>query len=60
MTAEIVAELVGAVFVLGLPLWLVVEEILHRLPARAKAEQTLKLRRPAREAVPADRSARAA
>ena len=59
MATEIMTEIVGAVFVLGLPLWLTIEEMLHRMPARAKLEK-LELRRPARQAVPADRVARAA
>ena len=54
-----VAEaLLTAVFVLGAPLWLAVEELLHRMPERAKAE-SVPQRRPARQAVPADRVARA-
>lgn len=48
-----------AVFVLGAPLWLAVEELLHRMPSRAKAEPARE-RRPAREAAPAARTARAA
>ena len=51
--------LLSAVFVLGAPLWLAVEEVLHRMPERAKAEPVPQLR-PARNAVPADRVARAA
>ena len=60
MATEVLTEILGAVFVLGLPLWLTVEEMLHRMPARAKAVKPLELRRPARQAVPADRRARAA
>lgn len=51
--------LLTAVFVLGAPLWLAVEELLHRMPDRAKAEPAPE-RRPARKAMPADRVARAA
>jgi hypothetical protein len=60
MATEIMTEIVGAVFVLGLPLWLTLEEMLHRVPARAQAERTLELRRPARQTVAADRAPRTA
>ncbi len=49
--------LLSAVFVLGAPLWLAVEELLHRMPEQAEAEPVPE-RRPARKAEP-DRVARA-
>lgn len=51
--------LLTAVFVLGAPLWLAIEELLYRMPERAKAKPALE-RQPARKAVPATRAARAA
>ena len=50
--------LLTAVFVLGAPLWLAVEELLHRMSDQAKAEPAAE-RRPARKAMPANRAARA-
>ncbi len=51
-------SLLTAVFVLGAPLWLAVEELLHRMPDRAKVAPATE-RWPARKAVPANRAARA-
>ncbi len=58
-------ELLTMTFVLLVPVWLVTERILTWLPPRlrterVKVEKPLELRRPAREAVPAGRPARAA
>lgn len=54
----VIESLLTAVFVLGAPLWLAVEELLHRMPDRAKAEPATE-RRPTRKAVPAARAGRA-
>lgn len=51
--------LLSAVFVLGAPLWLAVEELLHRMPDRAKAEAAPE-RQPSHEAAPAARVPRTA
>lgn len=60
MLTEIVTELAGVVFVLGLPIYLAVEEIVHRLRGPEKVGSGLELRRPRRETVLPDRAARAA
>ena len=44
-----VAELVALVVALSLPLWLAVEEIVHRLPARPKEAARVETRRTARK-----------
>ena len=53
-------EILAAVFVLGAPLYLLTEEILHRLPAPARARRRAQARRPGRATAPAGRLARIA
>ena len=44
-----VAELVALVVALSLPLWLAVEEVVHRLPARPKKAARVETGRTARQ-----------
>ncbi len=53
-------ELATAVFILGLPVLLLVEEIARLLPVRAKVERTLPRRKPARATTAARQPARVA
>ncbi len=46
------AELLALAVALSLPLWLAVEEVLHRLPARPKEAARLETKRTARTPVP--------
>lgn len=47
-----VAELVTLAIALSLPLWLAVEEVVHRLPARPKVAAPVETRRTAQKPVP--------
>ena len=47
-----VAEMVALVVALSLPLWLAVEEVVHRLPARPKEAARVEMRRTARKPAP--------
>ena len=47
-----VAEMVALAVALSLPLWLAVEEVVHRLPARPKEAAPVETRRTARKPVP--------
>ncbi len=53
-------ELATIVFVLGLPILLLTEEIARLLPVRAKVERTLPSRRPVRATTSNRRAERAA
>lgn len=53
-------ELAAVVFVLGLPILLLTEEIARLLPPRAKVERTLPSRRPVRETASRRRAERVA
>lgn len=53
-------ELATVVFVLGLPILLLTEEIARLLPVRAKVARTLPSRRPVRETTSHRRAARVA
>ena len=55
-----VAELVALVVALSLPLWLAVEEVVHRLPARPKKAARLETGRTARQPAPVVRQRLAA
>jgi hypothetical protein len=54
------AELLTVVFALGLPIWLVAEELLTRMPAPAKAERPVQARQPAPDPLAVSRTARTA
>ncbi|MBI4253897.1 MAG: hypothetical protein HY616_02390 [Candidatus Rokubacteria bacterium] len=53
-------EILAGLFVFGAPLFLLTEEILHRLPARARARRRAQARRLVRATAPAGRVARTA
>ena len=53
-------EILSVAFLVGVPIWLVIEEVLHRSHIRAKAARVVGVRRSGRETVAADRLTHAA
>src|SRR5437867_935689 len=53
-------EILSVAFLVGVPIWLVVEHVLHRSHIRAKAARLIEVRRPGRRTVAADRLTHAA
>jgi hypothetical protein len=52
--------ILSVAFLVGVPIWLVIEEVLHRSHVRAKAARLLEVRRPGRRTVASDRLTHAA
>ncbi len=55
-----VTEILSVAFLVGVPIWLVVEHVLHRSHIRAKAARLIEVRPPGRRTVAADRLTHAA
>ena len=53
-------EILSVAFLVGVPIWLVVEHVLHRSHIRAKAARLIEVRPPGRRTVAADRLTHAA
>jgi hypothetical protein len=53
-------EILAGLFVFGVPLYLLTEEILHRLPARARVRRRAQARRLGRATAPIGRATRVA
>jgi hypothetical protein len=53
-------EILSAAFLVGVPIWLVIEEVLHKSQIRAHAARVLGARRRVRQTVPSDRLTHAA
>jgi hypothetical protein len=54
------AELLTVVFALGLPIWLVAEELLTRMPAPVRVERPVQARRAAPDSLSVSRATRIA
>ncbi len=57
---EMLTQILSVLFLVGVPIWLVVEEVLHHSHTRSRAARPDQVRRSVRRTVASDRLTRAA